>query len=205
MLLTQSSRAGLYYPCDEFPPATWIEIGGGCEGKTPANTFCAGQTCINPQAKLETNEVGKAEQDWQGQSHECLREILLVLAEQRNNKYTWHNIKNPNMDRALSALQALGTEADGLAAVVVVADKKTGVDRGRFHIEQARRRDEGSSATKPRSRLGPSFEEAYKRMRAGHGRRFEIRANVDEASATYPAESRHDERVADRPLIRARR
>jgi hypothetical protein len=42
------------YTCDEFPPATWVEGGGGEDKTSPAQTRCAGFFC-SPGTKAEQN------------------------------------------------------------------------------------------------------------------------------------------------------
>ncbi|KAK8080836.1 hypothetical protein PG997_008654 [Apiospora hydei] len=74
--------AKIRYTCDEYPPATWVEGGSGSLSPeaAPANaaTRCAAMKCAKNV---------KAEQDWQGESHERLRNQLLYLARRQGIQF----------------------------------------------------------------------------------------------------------------------
>ena len=75
------------YTCDEFPPATWMEGGNGSPSPESApmdpQTRCAAFRCD------KTRGV-KAEQNWQGTSHNALLSSLRRVINNRNNN------NNPN-------------------------------------------------------------------------------------------------------------
>ncbi|EAQ92534.1 hypothetical protein CHGG_00769 [Chaetomium globosum CBS 148.51] len=117
----------LRYSCDEFPPATWVEGGNGWNGATPANTFCAGLSCIAPGSN--TNGVAvKAEQNWQGEAHGELRKLLLKYIERRNPEFQWHNPTQPQRDVAFFNFAAFDLGADGFAATIFCSDEDAGLD-----------------------------------------------------------------------------
>ncbi|KAK4104708.1 hypothetical protein N658DRAFT_186949 [Parathielavia hyrcaniae] len=91
--------------CDEFPPATWVKGGNGCDRTTPANTFCAGIVCI-ARTSNPNNVAHEAEHDWNWlvQAHSALRLLLLDNIERRNADFQWHNPTQPDLDVALSIL-----------------------------------------------------------------------------------------------------
>ncbi|KAK1703500.1 LOW QUALITY PROTEIN: pectate lyase superfamily protein-domain-containing protein [Colletotrichum lupini] len=191
-------RSGMRYTCDEFPPATWVEGGSGWANNQPANTRCAGHACLDPFAVVVNgNRVSvKAEQDWQARSHKTLRDVLLSRIEARNNEFTWHDPRNPQRDTAFFRFAAMDMGPDGNAAVVFKTDTTTGMDSNHEFISQARKRglnitnpDEDGNPNEPtrvpHSRYGPSFEEALRRMRAGHYRVVEyIPAEFNDSSVT---------------------
>ncbi|KAK1979523.1 pectate lyase superfamily protein-domain-containing protein [Colletotrichum cereale] len=190
-------RSQMRYTCDEFPPATWVEGGNGWANNQPANTRCAGHACVDPLANnlVNGNRISiKAEQDWQATSHTILRRVLLGHARRRKAEFPWHDPDHPQRDTAFFRFAAIDLGPDGVAAVVFTSDTITGVDGNPDYVTQARRRglnvttddDNPNEPTRvPRSRYGLSFEEALKRMRAGHSRLVEyIPAEFNESFVT---------------------
>ncbi|KAK1638756.1 pectate lyase superfamily protein-domain-containing protein [Colletotrichum phormii] len=176
-------RSGMRYTCDEFPPATWVEGGSGWANNQPANTRCAGHACFDPLAPVVNGKrvSVKAEQDWQARTHKTLRDVLLERAAVHNREFDWHDPLNPQRDTAFFRFAAMDLGADGIAAVVFKTNEITGVGEDHRLIPQARRRGLNSTTRDqnenpneptrvPRSRYGPSFKGALKRMRAGHYR-----------------------------------
>lgn len=66
--LLEEEEAHIYYTCDEWPPASWIQ------GGTGAYTRCAAMRCQNVG-------VYAAEQNFQGDSHNALRDVMLANVE----------------------------------------------------------------------------------------------------------------------------
>ncbi|KLU87180.1 hypothetical protein, variant [Magnaporthiopsis poae ATCC 64411] len=79
----------LRYTCDEFPPATFIQGGHGIANLAydKSETRCAAQRCASSRQTGGT--VIKAEQDWQGTSHQILRNTLLGIANGRPTDFPW--------------------------------------------------------------------------------------------------------------------
>ncbi|KZL70356.1 exo-beta-D-glucanase, partial [Colletotrichum tofieldiae] len=148
---------------------------------------------LNPT--VNNNGVSiKAEQDWQATSHKLLREVLLDHIARRNAEFQWHSPSQPQKDKAFFRFAALDMGPDGAAASIFTSDLASGVDGEPLYIYQARRRglnvtaheeDPNEPTRLPRSRYGPSFEEALRRMRAGHSRGVEnIPAEFNESFLT---------------------
>ncbi|KXH55456.1 LysM domain-containing protein [Colletotrichum salicis] len=175
-------RSGIRYTCDEFPHATWVEGGSGWANNQPANTRCAVQACFDPGAAVNSNGIPvRAEQDWQANAHATLRRVLLRNIRDRRAEFPWHDVTNPQRDTAFFRLIAMDLGTDGNAAVVFKTNGITGMDSNHEFIHQAQRRgtnvttgnedeDPNEPTRVPRSRYGPSFEEALEHMRAGHYR-----------------------------------
>ncbi|KAK1966745.1 pectin lyase-like protein [Colletotrichum sublineola] len=164
------------YTCDEFPPATWVEGGNGWAHNQPANTWCAGQACLDPNRSNNGISI-KAEQDWQATSHRFLREVLIGHITRRRTEFPWHDPTQPKKDTAFFRFVALDTGPDSVAASIYLTDELTGVDSQHRWVDQARRRglnvtadheDPDEPTRVPKSRYGLSFEEAVKLIRAGH-------------------------------------
>ncbi|GAB7351002.1 hypothetical protein MBLNU459_g1495t2 [Dothideomycetes sp. NU459] len=77
--------SGLKYTCDEFPPATFIQGGGGVDGLNKGTIICAASSlrCIGsvyPQIRAQFSSGNNyGEQDWQGASHGLLRRKMITL------------------------------------------------------------------------------------------------------------------------------
>ncbi|KAH6845713.1 pectate lyase superfamily protein-domain-containing protein [Chaetomium sp. MPI-CAGE-AT-0009] len=133
----------LRYTCDEFPPATWVEGGNGWDRTTPANTFCAGQSCIASGSNNGGVKV-KAEQNWQGEAHGKLRALLLDFIERRNAEFPWHSPSQPKDDVAFFSFSAFDMGPDGNAATIFCSDETTGADSN-FHFTVHKRQATSSS------------------------------------------------------------
>ncbi|KAL2130726.1 hypothetical protein VTI74DRAFT_6055 [Chaetomium olivicolor] len=179
--------AQLRYSCDEFPPATWVEGGNGWDRTTPANSSCAGLSCIAPGSN-PGNVAHKAEQNWQGLAHGTLRAVLLHYIDRRNAEFRWHNPHQPQHDVAFFKFAAFDMGPDGYAATIFCSDDTTGADDDFSYVTQAKREEiPANNLDEPartprllpgRSNLTP--EQTYQRMLAGHGRRFDIPAHVQQ-------------------------
>lgn len=77
-------KSGMYYSCDEFPPAKWVEGGVGLvPAPNPPPPEGAGQpgfTRCAPAALCKPHVGSDSEQDWQGYCHTTLWAKLLALA-----------------------------------------------------------------------------------------------------------------------------
>jgi len=103
--------SGVKYTCDEFPPATFIQGGGGL-GPTAydAETRCAGFRCPRNQGGRDS------EQNWQAESHNKLRRVLIETAG--NCLANWDPDEEPlmffiRMRRSNDGVPARIIEADG--------------------------------------------------------------------------------------------
>jgi len=80
-------KSGMYYSCDEFPPAKWVEGGVGLvpapNPPPPEGAGQAGFTRCAPAALCAPDIGTKSEQDWQGFCHSTLRAKLFALAMQQ--------------------------------------------------------------------------------------------------------------------------
>lgn len=136
----------------------------------------------------------KAEQNWQGQSHSKLREVLLDYIGRRKAEFPWHNPDEPQRDVAFFNFAAFDLGQTGFGATIFCDDATTASDNDFSHITQAKREetlanDPDEPARTPRSRHGRSRltpEQTYQRMTAGHGRRFDIPAHVNESMVAEP-------------------
>ncbi|GJD05036.1 lysM domain-containing protein [Colletotrichum higginsianum] len=186
-------KSQMRYTCDEFPPATWVEGGNGWSNNQPANTWCAGQACVD--YTVNNNGVSiKAEQDWQASAHKLLRIVLLRHIGDRVAEFDWHVPSQPQKDMAFFRFSAMDMGPDGVAASIFTSNQDTGVDSEPQYVTQQRRRgfnltadeeDPDEPTRVPRSRYGLSAEEAVKRMRAGHSRHVvNIPAEFNESFVT---------------------
>lgn len=93
-------EAHIYYTCDEWPPASWIQ------GGTGAYTRCAAMRCQN---------VGgyAAEQNFQGDSHNALRDVMLANVESTlaNRGVAFDSARHVGLLRFRTTNQANGVPA----------------------------------------------------------------------------------------------
>ncbi|KAH6983653.1 pectate lyase superfamily protein-domain-containing protein [Ilyonectria sp. MPI-CAGE-AT-0026] len=130
-------RSDVQYTCDEFPPATWVEGGIGVTLDPPAThgfasgrgeTRCAAMRCGN------SGVTGvKAEQNWQGATHNNLR---LALKAHINLQNAANPLAHPGFDEdndVVNFVLRMVNSVDGVAARVqtwtpngnVVNDRQT--------------------------------------------------------------------------------
>lgn len=107
------TTSGVYYTCDEFPAASWIEggdgrgvVGNGRQGGA-SSTRCAGFRC---------RRGIKAEQNWQASAHALLRyELFRVIGV----KGAWPSGGIDKKKQVVKFHLRLVDKADGVAARVV--------------------------------------------------------------------------------------
>ncbi|KAF2720853.1 glycoside hydrolase family 18 protein [Polychaeton citri CBS 116435] len=94
-------RSGLYYACEEFPPASFIEGGNGLDAQTPGLTYCAPMGITTAQVKAKCNKISaqdltniargkRSEQNYQGDAHNRLKIVLnqIIKAQYANDRPT---------------------------------------------------------------------------------------------------------------------
>lgn len=125
-------RSNIMYTCDEFPPATWVEGGDGVGRTTPAQTRCAA-------ARYSGTKGVKAEQNWQGESHNALRSEILKIVTRRRNGGEFSKFEAKN---SVVFFKFIRTEKvdNGIAAEVIsYHDKAASMVNSMRTVKQAKR------------------------------------------------------------------
>jgi len=122
------------YTCDEFPPATWVEGGGGRNDPNVASqTRCAAMSCARGC---------KAEQNWQADAHDKLQRQLksIIEKQRRDTGYHLHPTYQSKDSVAFFHFRAINS-ADGVAAMVWTFDDPAGNVRSDERVVNQQRRD----------------------------------------------------------------
>ncbi|KAL8363406.1 hypothetical protein RB601_009262 [Gaeumannomyces tritici] len=138
------------YTCDEFPPATFIEGGDGIAGNAndKSQKRCAVSRCAPKGKRI------KAEQDWQGTSHNHLRIVLSERAFRRKVlDFPWFDPKandgiiffelrydnsrpGPSNSQAAKVIHYAGNNAAPVERIVSQAKRDLAAERANGTISQ---------------------------------------------------------------------
>jgi len=153
-------RSNIRYSCDEFPPATWVEGGDGAVGGRPSETRCAAIACARRT---------KAEQNWQGISHNILRNALTKSAKSR---YGPGDYGAKSRHIILFRFHKVRVENNGIAAWVhTFADPDGDIPAGSSQVYQGFKRSVGpaENETFANSWLNDlTYDDLLELLAAGH-------------------------------------